>query len=75
MKLATEPRIVLDVWGGPLSMDHIARFLPTIEAAWDIAKQELAAGFLVNLRLEHAWGSMTPFDHRTNVPEAEGVLQ
>lgn len=68
-------RIVLDVWGGDHSMDHVARFLPTIECAWEIAERELQAGYLINLRQELAWGGLTPFDEREDIQPGEGALQ
>ncbi|WP_232494948.1 hypothetical protein [Novosphingobium kaempferiae] len=71
----TEARIVLDVWGGPQSLDHVARYLPRPEECWAIAAAELAAGFLVNLRQEIAWGCFTPFDRRTGVLPVAGELQ
>lgn len=57
-------RIILDVWGGELSQDHVARFVRPIEDAWEIAKGELTAGNLVNLRQDAAWGNYGDFDTR-----------
>lgn len=57
-------RIILDVWGGELSQDHVARFVRTVEDALDIAKDELAAGNLVNLRQDAVWGDYADFDER-----------
>lgn len=71
----SEPRIVLDVWGGECSMEHVARFLPTIADCWPLAERELRAGFLINMRSEIAWGAMTPFDDREDIPPARGLLQ
>jgi hypothetical protein len=68
-------RIVLDVWGGECSMDHVARHLPTYGTCWALAEKELRAGYLVNLRQTAAWGSMTPFDDRDGVEATEGALQ
>lgn len=68
-------RIVVDVWSGEGSMEHVARFLPTAELAWGIAQREINAGFLINLRSEVNWGGMTPFDDRVDVQAAEGLLQ
>lgn len=70
-----DARIVLDVWGGKQSMDHVARFLPRYGEAWPLARRELAAGYLVNMRAEVAWGSLTPFDTREGIAAAEGALQ
>lgn len=56
--------IVLDVWGGHHSMDHVARFVLPLSDALLIATEELAQGYLVNLRQEAAWGSEQNFDIR-----------
>ena len=57
--------IVIDVWGGTDSMDHLARFHRTWADAIQIAKRELEAGFLVNMRSETAWGPEKDFDKRS----------
>lgn len=57
--------VVVDIWGGHNSMDHVARFHRSLEAALAIARREIAAGFLVNMRAEAAWGPDGDFDHRT----------
>lgn len=56
--------IVIDVWGGPGSSEHVARFHRTWANAIHIAKRELAAGYLVNMRVEAAWGPDKDFDNR-----------
>ena len=56
--------IVIDIWGGPESCDHLARFLRPLADALELAKRELLAGFLVNLRDEVAWGDYEEFDER-----------
>lgn len=56
--------IILDVWGGPKSTDHVARYILAVEDAFNLARQELSNGFLVNLRHEHAWGEYQNFDKR-----------
>lgn len=56
--------IVLDVWGGEQSQLHLARKVLPIEQALERARIELAAGYLVNLRREVAWGSFQDFDLR-----------
>lgn len=43
-------RIVVDIWGGHLSQDFLARYVRDEEAAFEIAKTELMRGRLVNLR-------------------------
>ena len=73
--MADEARIVLDVWGGHRSMDHVARYLPTGDECWAIARSELEAGYLVNLRQEIVWGSLTPFDDRVGMKPGEGTVQ
>lgn len=56
--------IVIDVWGGTNSNDHVARFNRTWEVAIDLVKRELQAGFLVNMRAEAVWGPENDFDTR-----------
>ena len=56
--------IVVDIWGGHNSQDHLARFIRPIEEALNIARIELMKGFLVNLRYEVAWGKEQEFDSR-----------
>lgn len=56
--------IVLDVWGGHHSMDHMARFLRPMEESLRLAVVELSKGYLVNLRAEIAWGRYHEFDNR-----------
>lgn len=70
-----ENRIVLDVWGGESSMQHIARFLPKMADALVIAEQELSSGYLVNMRAEVAWGILIPFDSRMALEGVGGILQ
>jgi hypothetical protein len=61
----TRPQsVVIDVWGGDSSQDHVARFVRPIDAALEIAARELAAGYLVNLRSDIAWGPDKDFDSR-----------
>lgn len=56
--------IVVDIWGGEGSGDHLARFLRPVDDALEIARNELAKGYLVNLREEVAWGEFKEFDNR-----------
>lgn len=58
-------QVVVDVWGGDGSGDHVARFMRPIDEAMEITRRELAAGFLVNVRAEAAWGIEADFDHRS----------
>ena len=56
--------IVVDIWGGEGSQDHMARYILPMDDALKLASNELQAGFLVNLRKEVAWGSYRNFDNR-----------
>lgn len=56
--------IIVDVWGGHHNMDHLARYIVSVDEAMALARAELAAGFLVNMRLDHQWGCYTNFDKR-----------
>lgn len=56
--------IVIDVWAGHNSQDHVARFFRPMTEALAIAERELSAGHLINLRQELAWGSTREFDTR-----------
>ncbi len=61
--------IVVDVWGGEGSQNHLARFLLPINEALIMTRNELKMGNLVNLRKEIAWGSYKNFDNRLTVEE------
>lgn len=57
--------IVLDVWGGEQSLDHVARFiLDDSEVAMKLGIIELEAGFLVNLRKDTDFSLGQTFDDR-----------
>jgi hypothetical protein len=56
--------ICVDIWGGEGSQDHVARYMLPIDKALDLARSELADGFLVNLRTEAVWGVVMNFDTR-----------
>ncbi|MGQ7794448.1 hypothetical protein ACUN0C_18740 [Faunimonas sp. B44] len=56
--------IILDVWGGPNSMQHLARYIVSMDEALSLARDELTAGYLVNLRQDHQWGPYQNFDKR-----------
>lgn len=56
--------VVVDIWGGENSSEHVARFHRTMKKALELAARELEAGFLVNLRQEAAWGPKRDFDKR-----------
>ncbi|RJF81105.1 hypothetical protein D3877_12850 [Azospirillum cavernae] len=64
---------MFDVWGGPDSMDHLARrFFDFGDASWPaVAASEVSAGFLVNVRMigpGEGWGDRQDFDHRGASP-------
>ena len=56
--------VILDIWVGENSSEHIARFILPLGEALEKAKKELTSGALVNLRREHLWGAFTSFDRR-----------
>lgn len=57
--------IVVDIWGGYHSAEHLARFIRPLDIALKIAEDELKGGYLVNLRADLAWGEYTDWDDRT----------
>lgn len=57
--------IILDVWGGDNSMDHVARMILPTQAALRYAEIELSAGYLVNMRNDLAFGPNDNFDVRS----------
>lgn len=59
-----EPRIVMDVWGGEGSVDHVARYVRHFDDAIEISRDELRRGFLINMRSDAAWGDYEEFDSR-----------
>lgn len=57
--------IIIDIWGGPHSMSHVARHMAAGEdEAMRIGVAELRGGFLVNLRKDAAFGPEQAFDTR-----------
>ena len=56
--------VVLDVWGGENSQEHVARFMLSWDLAVAQAEAELMSGYLVNLRAEWGWGPEQDFDTR-----------
>ena len=59
-----------DVWGGDCSCNHVARYhFDLDDPLWlERQRQELRAGFLVNLRMlgsGEGWGSNEDFDARS----------
>lgn len=68
-------KIIMDVWGGEGSMDHIARFICDMDQAFERSRKELRNGYLVNLRADHAWGDYSEFDERTHSAPVLKVVQ
>lgn len=58
--------ICVDVWGGYASQDLVARYLLPMSEAIVLARSELDAGYLINMRKEMAWGKEENFDSRLN---------
>ncbi|TPL30200.1 hypothetical protein [Mesorhizobium sp. B2-4-7] len=56
--------VVVDIWGGEGSCDHLARFIRSTDEALHIARHELAKGYLINLRADAEWGPDHDFDLR-----------
>jgi len=58
--------VITDLWNGPSSMNHAARYVRPWEEALRIAVRALEAGYLVNLRADHAFGVADEFDHTSH---------
>lgn len=58
-------KIIMDVWEGKHSENHVARYVRDVEDAFELSRVELRAGFLVNLRAEAVWGTYEDFDIRS----------
>jgi hypothetical protein len=56
--------LIVDVWGGVGSMDHVARFVLPVDEGMVIAQKEVSGGFLVNLRHDAEFGPDQTFDTR-----------
>jgi hypothetical protein len=56
--------VVVDIWGGKLHQDHIARYVLDTNEAIPLVMHELDSGNLVNLRRDVAWGPEQNFDLR-----------
>lgn len=63
--------VVLDVWGGLLSQEHLARIVCDQEVALVLAAKELSAGYLVNMRVSDKHNSTDDFDSRA--PEKDNL--
>ena len=57
-------KIIVDIWGGRRSQDHVARFIRDMPEALILAHTELEKGFLVNLRAEANFGPEEDWDER-----------
>ena len=58
-------KYILDVWGGDLSQDHLARKVHTsLVAACTQVSREVSAGYLVNIRSEDGDWINDSFDSR-----------
>jgi hypothetical protein len=57
--------VVVDVWDVLGSGQHLARSVLTLDAALEMARLELVAGYSVNLWVNTGWGSEQNFEHRT----------
>lgn len=58
---------ILDIWGGELSQEHLARKIFDIQDFEKMSltiKKELENNFLVNIRTDMAWGFDGSFDNR-----------
>lgn len=58
------PPIIVDIWGGERSQTHLARFVRGVDTALEMARHELAAGYLVNLRADADFDAGDEFDDR-----------
>ena len=57
--------ICMDIWGGEMSQEHVARYMLPIKDALVLAEVELAQGFLINLRKEAGdWSPAETWDTR-----------
>lgn len=57
-------RVIVDIWGGERSQDLVACHVLPMDEALSIAREELAGGFLVNLRADANWRAYEAFDER-----------
>lgn len=56
--------VCLDIWGGDAHTEHLARYILSIDEALGLARLEITAGYLVNLRQDATWGPEQNFDSR-----------
>lgn len=54
--------ILIDLWNGPNSMNHAARYVRPWQEAVRISVRALEDGFLVNLRASHDHDERDEFD-------------
>jgi hypothetical protein len=57
-------RVIIDIWGGEKSQDHVARFIRSLDDVLEMVKDALHGGYLVNIRSDAAWGDYEEFDER-----------
>jgi hypothetical protein len=55
--------IVVDLWNGPNSMNHAARYVRPWQEAVRISVRALEEGYLVNLRADHGFDERNEFDN------------
>lgn len=56
--------ICVDIWGGLIINEHLARYILPMSEALQLAENEINSGFLVNLRTTTTWGLSENFDNR-----------
>ena len=57
--------VSVDIWGGPEGrFNHVARYVLNIDEALQLARRELADGYLVNMQSNPHWGPENNFDSR-----------
>jgi hypothetical protein len=57
--------VSVDIWGGPDGrFNHAARYVLNIDEALQLARRDLADGYLVNLQPNPHWEPESNFDSR-----------
>lgn len=54
--MANRGKIILDIWGGELSGEFMARKVCDFDEAVAISRRALDMGYLINMRRDLAWG-------------------
>lgn len=57
-------KLIVDIWGGYHSQEHVARYILDWEEALELMSFELSLGYLINIRNEVNWQSYKSFDER-----------